>query len=494
MTSNDAILRLLQSLQPSDKANYLRQRLQSLATEIHWPQEPLSYRNRETGRTYRPHHSEEWDALTNRSARYILAKGGEGGGKTVFGLVRDFEFLKLGCDGILASPDLPHFKKALWPEFRRWCPWECVVPQHRRMANPEWSPNAAFTIVFINGATLYCGGMENPMSWEGPNVSFAHLDEARRAPTSAALKVLDGRVRIPKHLPGGVLQPQMWLTTTPRKNWLYEYFGPWEEQRDDDGGVIEDPYAEFKHDSLVVTLRTEDNESAGNLAVGYTRKRAQSLTEAEARVLLGAEWEDIDDAVRFLPSMLLWSACEDRDAIVVKEKEWPMIMVADAAVSGDTFGILAVCRDRRDKDKVVVQYEKEWRPAKRKALDYGAPGGPEEYIRQMCQRHNVVNLVYDPYQMHDMATRLAREGVVWTRPFTQGADRLESDKQLRDAIVSRRVLHHGQPALWRHIDNADIKPDPETRKLRIVKRAQSLKVDLAVCLSMGNYECLRLDL
>ena len=112
----------------------------------------------------------------------------------------------------------------------------------------------------------------------------------------------------------------------------------------------------------------------------------------------------------------------------------------------------------------------------------------------MCASHNIVNLVYDPYQMHDMATRLAREGVVWTRPFTQGADRLESDKQLRDAIVSRRVLHHGQPALWRHIDNADIKPDPETRKLRIVKRAQSLKVDLAVCLSMGNYECLRLDL
>jgi phage terminase large subunit-like protein len=93
-----------------------------------------------------------------------------------------------------------------------------------------------------------------------------------------------------------------------------------------------------------------------------------------------------------------------------------------------------------------------------------------------------------------MGTRLQRDGVVKTRPFPQGADRLEADKQLLDLVVQRRLFHDGNAMLREHVDNADKKVDAETRKLRIVKREESKKIDAVVCLSMSAYRCLKLPL
>ena len=194
--------------------------------------------------------------------RYQLFKGGEGGGKSVAGIVKTLNRIKCGMSGALCSPDLPHFKKSLWPEFQRWCPWQMVVPSQRYRGAFEWSPYAPFELAFVNGAKLYCGGIEEPMAWEGGNISFAHLDEARRMKDAAALKVLDGRVRIAG---ADGTPPQLWITTTPRKNWLFEYFGPM---------LTDDPRAAFKHDSQVVTLFTSDNERDGNLATGYSSQKA----------------------------------------------------------------------------------------------------------------------------------------------------------------------------------------------------------------------------
>jgi hypothetical protein len=192
---------------------------------------PTTYVNNRTDRVFSVDHhpgAQEW--LEDRTHRYYLAKGGEGSGKSVIGIKRDFDYLKLGnVTGILASPDLPHFKKSLWPEFKAWCPAEMVIPGQRYRLQSQWEPHDPFTLTFVNGSQLICGGMEDPASWEGPNIHFAHLDEARRKKTADALKVLDGRARLP--LPDGS-PPALWFTSTPRKNWLYEYFGPWEREGD----------------------------------------------------------------------------------------------------------------------------------------------------------------------------------------------------------------------------------------------------------------------
>jgi hypothetical protein len=200
---------------------------------------------------------------------------------------------------------------------------------------------------------------------------------------------------------------------------------------------------------------------------------------------------------RFLPSMLLWDACrEDLPQLGVKE---PMVVAMDAATSGDSFAVTGVTRHpapARHMD-IAVRGVRAWVPPKGGQIDFqGTPDnpGPELFVRGLAKQFNIVQICYDPYQLHDMATRMRKDGVAWLKEFSQAGARLEADKALSDLILQRRIAHDGNPTLRAHIDNADRKPDIETRKLRIVKRESSLKVDLAVALSMASYECERLNL
>ena len=69
-----------------------------------------------------------------------------------------------------------------------------------------------------------------------------------------------------------------------------------------------------------------------------------------------------------------------------------------------------------------------------------------------------------------------------------------ADSQLRDLIRDRRFWHRGEPDLLEHMQNANAKIDDQDSKIRIVKRADRLKIDLAVAASMGSHELLRLNL
>lgn len=451
-------------------------RLGIVLTSDDWPE---VYVNADTGKEYEPHHADEEEFVYSDSPRYALAKGGEGGGKSVAGIVKTLNRLKRGMDGIMGSPDLPHFKRSLWPEFKRWCPWNQVIESQQRRGRAEWEPDKPFTLTFRNGAKLFCGGFEDPGAWEGPNVSFAHFDEARRHKTPAMLKVLDGRVRIPG--PAGE-PPQLYFTTTPAKHWLFDYFGPLKTEEPD-------PFEAFKADALVISLLTADNEAAGNLSQGFTRQRGQSLSESEKRVLLGAEWEDIEDATRFLESILLWDAC--RAELPPLDKHTPLVLALDGAYAakGDVFGGVAVGSHPAHARGVAV----------RNVMAWEAKGEPRDFeriqddIKNFCLDWNVRKIVYDPMQLVQMMQHLSKPSTtvagrsfpgVQTEEFKQGADRTAADKQLLDLIVSRLIAHEGEPLLRKHLDNAD-KKVTEDKKLRIVKRNESLKIDLAVCLSMA---------
>ena len=449
------------------------------------PEWPKRYYNVERGKFYEPHHAEEEAWVYNRDKRYLLAKGGEGGGKSVAGIIRALERIKVGAHGIMTSPDFEHFKVSLWPEFRRWCPWDFVVDRQRYRAAPEWEPGKPFQLNFTTGAVVYCGGIKESDvgKWEGPNVNWALFDECRRHKTPAALKVLDGRVRIPM---GGYI-PQLWLTTTPRKHWLFEYFGPL--KKDDD------PRANFKADALVMTLLTIDNEP--NLEPGFVAKRSQSLTGAEIRVLLKAEWEDIEHSERFLPSMTLWDNLKHDIPPLLKTE--PMVLAVDAAVGritgySDCFALLGTTRhpDPLYKDdQLFVRYTNVWQARPKHKIDFDEP---RKEIRRICKEYNVVMVCYDRHELHNMMQGLSKENIAWFFEFTQADRRLQADRQLLDLILERRIWHNGDPTLREHIDNSDKKLTDDGRRLRIVKREEELKVDLSVCLSMSAYENLRLNL
>lgn len=444
------------------------------------------------------------------------------------------------CDGLMLSPTLPHFKISLWKEARRWIPWDLVVPKHQDRQKEEWEPYGPFTIVFTNGATLECRGIDNEGSCEGPNVNFVFFDEARHKPTPLALKVLDGRVRIPVADPdtGEMIPPQMWLTTTPRKHWLYDYFGPLQVTCLDCGDtepiaiqeghpfqcvacgspnlLIDDEYGDFKHDSLVITLSTRDNE--GNVQEGYAAKRAQTLTEAEARVLLDAQWEDIEEGQPFLPHISWWDDCleplpplGERDALVLG------VDAATGRTSGesDCFAIVGVTRHpdpARRGDSVAVRYVKTWQAPKGGKIDYrGTPTrpGPERELLRLCgwaldgddnyvklpkKPYNVRCIAYDPTQLHDLGMRFHRKRVTWMKEFGQMNMRVMSDTDLLMLIQERRIAHSGDSTLRQHVYNADRKLTEDGKRLRIVKRSDAHKVDAAVALSMAAYWCLYLQL
>lgn len=135
-----------------------------------------------------------------------------------------------------------------------------------------------------------------------------------------------------------------------------------------------------------------------------------------------------------------------------------------------------------------MRYAKAWTPPAGQKINYqGTPEepGPELEIRRILNEYNVVEFVYDPYQLEDMAGRLSNERLTRIYAFGQGAPRLIADKGLYDIIRTRRIFHSGEPDLAEHVKNANQKIDPEDRRLRIIKRAEHLKIDLCVCASMG---------
>lgn len=407
----------------------------------------------------------------------MLLKGGEGAGKSVAGIIKTLNRLRRGMNCAIVSPDLEHFKKSLWVEFTNWCPIECIIPRHQHRFAPGWEPSKAFTLVFKNElggeSFLICGGIEDPSSWEGPNLSGVHYDEARRHKTPEAIKVLTGRIRIPG--PKGE-PPQLYLTTTPRKHWLYDYFGPVKDN---------DPLAAFKRNSYVATVLTREN--AANLEVGFADKRAESLTEAEARIVLEAEWEDETDIEKFI-SIIWWdNNRESIEQLPALTRSEPMVLALDAATGGesstlaDCFAVVGVTRHPGRKQDVAVRYCGIWQADPGQLLPFEPI---EQEIRRLCREFSVIEVAFDPTQLHDMTQRMGREGVALFKRFNQGQERLVADKDLQNLIAARRVAHDGNPLLRQHIDNAYVKKYG-TDGVRIVKRTASLKVDSAVALSMG---------
>lgn len=177
----------------------------------------------------------------------------------------------------------------------------------------------------------------------------------------------------------------------------------------------------------------------------------------------------------------LWDACRESTPAEVDPRD-PIIVAMDAGVSGDCFGIVALKREN-GLSKVVEL--RKWVPPPGGKLEFEAEGGPEKYLEHLCDKYNVIEVAYDEYQLHSTASRLRKKLVTFFRPFPQGQDRLIADKMLKDAIRERAIQHHGEEDLREHVLNALAKLEGE--KIRLVKKNDKAKIDLAVCLSMAHY-------
>ena len=175
-----------------------------------------------------------------------------------------------------------------------------------------------------------------------------------------------------------------------------------------------------------------------------------------------------------------------------------MVISIDAGISSDTFAVWMGCRHPEYKDDVLRVYARKWK-AKNGVIDFQGTNedpGPEIEIRRLVKEYNVVWLTYDQFQLHDMMQRMKKEGLTIIKKFGQENLRLLSDTQLRALILERRYWHRGEPDDREHFQNANalINSEKDDNKLRIVKRMEDLKIDLAVAASMGSYMTLYLNL
>jgi len=185
--------------------------------EIGWGTDERGYFKKEDGTTFKPR--PELEAFINSKARFALLRSGRGGGKTVAGAQKALRKIMQGESGAVMNPDFENFRTSTWVELRDWIPWSMVVPKHRYRKSESWEAIRPFTIVFMNGASLYCKGLKDPESARGANLNFFWYDEGRRDPTGLGWRNAVAFTRIGKN-------PQAWCTTTPAHSlhWTTKFF------------------------------------------------------------------------------------------------------------------------------------------------------------------------------------------------------------------------------------------------------------------------------
>lgn len=206
---------------------------------------------------------------------------------------------------------------------------------------------------------------------------------------------------------------------------------------------------------------------------------------SEERTLLPSEFQRVHrnqwiSSVEKFVNILWWDNCREDIGPLSNE---PVVIALDAAkgsqseVPADCFAMMVVSRD----NKIKVRYCGIWQAPRGQLLDYTPI--KQELIR-LCQTYSVIEVAYDPYQLHDMATTMQREGIGHFREFGQQKDRLIADRQLQQLIIERGIAHDGNPLLREHIDNANVKNHGESG-VRLIKRSHDKKIDAAVALSMA---------
>ncbi len=446
-----------------------------------WPEQ---YINKDTGKVYVPHNEDEEFFVYSNTPTRMLLRGGEGAGKSVAGIIKTLNRLRDGMSGLMGSPTLPHFSRSLWPEFCRWCPPNVVIEKHRHRLKSDWKPNGSFQMVFYNKyggySTLECGGfIENQMGyWEGPTLSFVYSDEIRQHKTPVALKTFEGRVRMP-----GLMQepPQIYFTTTPRKHWLYDYFGPLQKK---------DTYADFKQNMFCGIIPVELNKD--NLAPGFIENRKQSLTAAEIRVLMNAEWEDTSDVLQFIQPEWWNTGCYRSD--IPQYNKEPCVCAIDASKGResskpDNAALVLVSRHPIKPDVLIPRYVKIWDYDAGQDFDFSLLTKEVDIIQNMF---SIIEYAYDPYQLTSWVQQMRLSHPAYYREFGQEKDRLLADSGLQARIMSQQINHDGNKILTEHLRNANCKKykneDEDNRyRIRMVKKHNTGKIDAAVALSMAAY-------
>lgn len=112
----------------------------------------------------------------------------------------------------------------------------------------------------------------------------------------------------------------------------------------------------------------------------------------------------------------------------------------------------------------------------------------EAHIRELCARHSVQEIAFDPTYGRHMMAALSEDGLPVTE-FRQGwVTMAPAVKELERAILSRRFRHGGHPVLRWNFDNIQLRIDPAGNR-SFHKGKSGNKIDGAVATAMAVARC-----
>lgn len=187
-----------------------------------------------------------------------------------------------------------------------------------------------------------------------------------------------------------------------------------------------------------------------------------------------------------------YKACRVATSLPPLVRNQPLVIGLDAAVTSDYMACVTVSRE--GERQVGIRDVKVWKPEEHGgSLDYEQTIVP--YLNEMAAKYNIVEVAFDPYQMHKVATDMASSYTHNMQDFGQMGQRLSADKQLVDLIRDRNLMYDQTwTELEEGLQHAGKKQSPqEDTKFRIIKKGKG-KIDAVVALSMACDRCLYLNL
>ena len=178
-----------------------------------------------------------------------------------------------------------------------------------------------------------------------------------------------------------------------------------------------------------------------------------------------------------------WDNCINYDITpLLPNKEESIVIGVDASTKGDSSAVVA-CQYDADEGKVRICRHRVWQPSKAQPLNIDATIG--DYIRQLKRDYNVISVHYDPYQMHDLATRLISEGLDMVE-FPQSVSRLtQLGQNLYELIKHGNLITYPSDELRKHISHAVA--IESSRGWRLAKTKRGHKIDLSIALGMAAW-------
>ena len=153
----------------------------------------------------------------------------------------------------------------------------------------------------------------------------------------------------------------------------------------------------------------------------------------------------------------------------------------DASIKHDNAAVVVVYHDD-ELNKVVLATHRIWKPSAREPLDLDGTIG--DYLRDLGRKYSLSTVKYDPFQMHDLSTRLQSEGLPMVE-FPQSSPNLtRMGQNLYELIKGGNLQLY--PDIDMRLSASHAIAIQSSRGWRIAKEKTSHKIDVIVALAMAS--------